>query len=227
MKLQKVTRIRLNTFISYIHDKQAYLLWKFESIFIHLFLTNREIIVLRQLEQTTPDVISPGTSICWEYGSQNKQILDSFEFYNQSEPGKKPFFKTIYRFIHAIYKQIHFYFYLDELLMDGFLETDGTKLTSDRLPQGVRILFAPNSRIRTIYNWLNLEYSFKYQADLTADNYLANRNIGFNTNSSIFLKNLGNLFIPLRDINRYECTQKQIPLYISLFEYPIAYGVRE
>ena len=113
-----------------------------------------------------------------------------------------------YMIIRSIVKSIYLYFYIDELFMDGYLQTESVVCYNDQFHSNPRILFAPKSRICSICNWYNI-LPLKYNI------------IGlYSIKYKLHIKHRLNYYF--RSFSDY---LEFIPGY--LFKYPIDYGVRE
>ena len=162
----------IKSLIARIFSNQFNLVEKFESILIYLFLTGEEIRELQENNRYKPDFLFVGESIIWEYGSKYDHILEEFESANHYKQRKLNIFDIPYKIITSLIKSIYMYFYIDELFMDGYLQTESIVCNNDQFHSSRRILCAPNSRICSICNWYHIlplihnkiaSYSVKYK----------------------------------------------------------------
>ena len=208
MYQQKGIQISLRSIITPIFSNQFNLAEKFEGILIYMFLTSEEILELKEFDQNRSEILFVGESLVWEYGSKNNSILEEFESYNLTKQRKPGVFTILSKIIKLFIKSIYLYFYIDELFMDGYLQTEPVVCYNDQFHSRRKILFAPSSRMCSICKWYNILplkfdktelYSIKYK---------------------LHIKHKLNYYF--RSFSDY---YEFFPEY--LFKYPIAYGVRE
>jgi len=188
---------------------------RIESVLIYLFLTRREIIELKGLEDNNYKVLLVGESIEWDFGYEDHLILEAFESSNSISRQKPDLFDKVKRFIRSLLTRINFYFYLDELFMDGYLQTESTGNYYEPFPSNRRILIAPNSRIYSICKWLSKENkSYRYTEN----------------NKRTVMQKLNQYFnigLISNEISIEHSLYENVTNTTRIFKHPIPYGVRE
>jgi len=170
---------------------------------------------LKEIEYKSLNVLLPGESVEWEFGSKDHLILEAFESSNSIPKQKPELFDKIRRSISLLLNRINYYFYLDELFMDGYLQTEADGHYHEYFPSQQRILIAPKSRLYSICKWLPSE----------------NRSYRYKSNYALTIRQKLNQYFNISLIADEIAIERSLYENVSnttrIFKHPIPYGVRE
>jgi len=148
-----------------------------------------------------PVVYKYGETISWEFGSQYNLIIRDYENYCSGKE-KNDIIIRILRFINKVKMQFSLFFLMDELLMDGYLQTEAMSQYGFIIPDK-RIYYATSVEIVNLEYWNNVDIKI---------------NITSNTLKLVELgNNILDVILPTKIIKYFD----QIYLWICSLKYPI------